>query len=103
MSYEPSPESTVLESPDSTDEPRSRGVRERLEFLLFRITQRLKLGVSAAYFAAASLIGVEALAMVLSFATMWPGSIVLVVGGLALVYLLRKRLRASWRRWRSRD
>ncbi|MEV0646443.1 hypothetical protein AB0I28_14390 [Phytomonospora sp. NPDC050363] len=88
--------------PVPTDTRSRRGFRDRLTFLLFRTAGRLKLGVASAYLAAASLIGFEALVGLLSFTSIWPASVPFVIGALAVVYFLRERIRAPWRR-RSRD
>jgi len=87
---------------DAPDDTR-RGLKARVTLLLFRVTDRLKLGVAAAYLAAASLIGFEALVALLSITSLWPATIPFVVGTLALVYVLRERIRRWWRRLRSRD
>lgn len=80
-----------------------RRLKDRVTFLLFRVTDRLRLGVATAYLAAASLIGFEALVVLLSFTSMWPASVPFVVGALALAYVLRERIRRLWSRMRSRD
>lgn len=80
-----------------------RRLKDRVTLLLFRVTDRMRLGVATAYLAAASLIGVEALVLLLSFTSMWPASVPFVVGALALAYVLRERIRRLWRRMRSRD
>lgn len=80
-----------------------RHLKDRLTLLLFRATDRLKLGVATAYLAAASLIGFETLVALLTFGSLWPASIPFLVGLLALVYVLRERIRRAWRRMRSRE
>ncbi|GLZ77506.1 hypothetical protein Afil01_23130 [Actinorhabdospora filicis] len=68
-------------------------MRKFVHRAVFTVSERLKLGVSAAYLAAGSLIGVEALVLVLTYTSMWPVSIPIVIGGLAAVHYIRKRVR----------
>lgn len=52
--------------------------------------------VGTVYVGAASLIGFEALAIVLGFTTAWPIAVPIVVGVLGLAYFGRGWLRAAW-------
>ncbi|GIG67066.1 hypothetical protein [Phytomonospora endophytica] len=75
-------------------------LRTRVTTVVFRLTERLRLGAATAYLAAASLIGFEALVALLSLSSLWPASVPFVVGALALAYRFRERLRAWWGWWR---
>lgn len=72
--------------------------RGRLALVAMWLTHRLNRGVMAAYLGAASLIGFEGLILVLAFTSIWPMAIPFVVAILAIVYVLRERIRALWRR-----
>ena len=89
--------------PTAHEDNRPRGLRERIAFAAFRVGERFRLGVATAYLAAGSLIGFEFLLGVLSFSTMWPAFIPLVLGVLALVHYLRKRLRRMTGRRRPEE
>ena len=77
--------------------------RERIALAWFRVTGRMYVGITSAYLGAASLIGVEALAFLLTFTSAWPIAIPFAVGTLAAVFFFRERLRALWRCLRHRD
>lgn len=87
--------------PHEAAAPRSR--RERILLVWIRLADRVNLGVATAYLGAISLVGFEGLAIVLVFSSMWPVGIPLVVGGLALVFFTRERIRAFWQRLRADD
>jgi hypothetical protein len=59
---------------------------------------RLNNAAASMYVGAASLIGFEALALLLGFTTAWPIAIPILVGLLALLYFARP---SSARRWRA--
>lgn len=68
----------------------------------YRLINRFHFGALAAYAGVASLIGVDALAAVLSAAAIWPVGITIAVVILALAYFSRARWRVLRRRHRSR-
>lgn len=68
-------------------------LRDLLMTTMFRITERLRLGAAMAYLAAGSLIGMEALVLIMSYSAMWPMSIPFVIGTLAAVYYVRRWVR----------
>jgi hypothetical protein len=67
----------------------------------FRLTQVVGRAGMAVYLSAASLIGVDALFLVVDSAAIWPVGIPVLLVVLAVVYVARRRLRAAWRRVRS--
>lgn len=76
--------------------------RGRLAVAATLLLHRLDRGVLAAYLGAASLVGFEGLILVLAFTSIWPIAIPFVVAILALVYVLRERIRTLGRRLTSR-
>lgn len=84
----------------STSPPES--YRDSLVRAWYRLINRFHFGVSAAYAGVASLIGIDALAVVLGAAAIWPVGIAVAVVILALVYFFRGWWRTFWRRRGSR-
>ncbi|THV40488.1 hypothetical protein [Glycomyces buryatensis] len=68
------------------------GLRRAFSLLVYRIQTVSILG----YMGAASIIGIEALALVIGFTTALPIAIPFVVVILGTVYFLRERLKAIW-------
>ncbi len=68
----------------------------RTKELLTRAWWKLNDLAAAMYVAAASLIGFEALAVILVFTTAWPIAIPIVVGLLALLFFARRFLVRVW-------
>lgn len=83
------------------ERPRPRSVRERIALGWCRLATRVNVGVMVAYSGAVALVGIEGLAMVLSFSSLWPVGIPIIVGILAGVYFFRERLRGIWRSLRG--
>lgn len=86
------------EDPAEQSESRLEAFRRWVALLVFRVQSASAL----AYMGAASLIGIEAAALVIGFTTVLPIAIPFVVLGLGGVYLFRERLRAAWARFRGR-
>lgn len=72
-------------------------LRRRFTFLVYRVQSASAL----AYMGAASLIGIEATALIIGFTTVLPIAIPFVVLVLGGVYFFRERLRAAWARLRG--
>ncbi|OII13206.1 hypothetical protein [Curtobacterium sp. MCBA15_008] len=64
------------------------------------LTWRLATKAGTLYLGAVSFIGLEAVAVLLTFTTAWPIALPVVVLVLGVAYLLRDRLVAMWRRIR---
>lgn len=92
--------SAASDSDTSTSPPES--YRDSLVRAWYRLINRFHFGVAAAYAGVASLIGIDALAVVLGAAAIWPVGIATAVVILALVYFFREWWRIFWRRRRSR-
>ena len=69
----------------------------RTQEFLTRAWWKLNDLAAAMYVGAASLIGFEALALILVFTTAWPIAIPIVVGLLSLLFLARRFLVRVWR------
>ena len=77
--------------------------RERASLSWYRLVTRVNVGVMVAYSGAVALIGIEGLAVVLSFSSLWPVGIPIIVGMLAFVYFFRERLLDLWHRLRGTE
>lgn len=95
-------ENSAAPESDAISTFRPQSYRDSLVLAWYRLINRFHLGVSAVYVGVASLIGVDALVLVLGAAAIWPVGIAVAVAVLALVYFLREWLRTFWRRCRSR-
>lgn len=84
------------------NEGQSGSSRSLLSSLWLRVSTRVNIGVMVAYSGAAALIGIEGLAVVVTYSSMWPVGIPIVVGVLWLAYVFRERSTAAWRRFRGR-
>ncbi len=67
---------------------------------LSALTWRLATQAGTVYLGAVSFIGVEAVAVLLTFTTAWPIALPFIVLALGVAYLLRDRVVALWRRIR---
>jgi len=71
-------------------------MRSRLEALTWRMATQ----AGAVYLGAVSLIGLEAVAILLTFTSAWPIALPFIVLALGVTYLLRDRATNAWRRLR---
>ena len=91
---------TVFTSP-KFDSHRFQNI-QRMRSALAMLWWKLNRLAAATYVGAASLIGFEALALVLGFTTAWPISISIVVGLLGLLFYTRRFVRRIFRPRRVR-
>lgn len=70
---------------------------ERLSLFWFRALTRVNIGVMTLYAGAIALVGIEGVAVVLTFTSMWPVAVPFVIGILAAIYFARERIFRLWR------
>lgn len=86
------------EEPAEQRESRFAAFRRRIALLVFRIQS----ASAMAYMGAASLIGIEAAALVIGFTTVLPVAVPFVVLAMGGAYFFRESLRTAWARLRGR-
>lgn len=77
-----------------------RSIVSHMRSWLEALTWRMATQAGAVYFGAVSLIGLEAVAILLTFTSAWPIALPFVVLALGVTYLLRDRATNVWRRLR---
>lgn len=73
-------------------------VRESIILGWLRLTNRIQLGRTTVYVSVVSLIGVDAVTVIVGAAAIWPVGIPILLLGLAAVYLIRRRAQILRRR-----
>lgn len=73
-------------------------LRESITLGWLRLTNRIQLGRMAVYVSVVSLIGVDAVTMIVGAAAIWPVGIPLLLLGLALIHLVRRWIQSVRRR-----
>lgn len=96
---------TITPNTEATHKPPNNPdkIRDRIALRWFRFSSRVNTGVMTGYLGTIALIGIEGLAIVLSFSSMWPVGIPLIAGTLGLIYFSRERLISIRTRLRGQD
>ncbi len=81
---------------------RAMTLRERVAAAAMRVYARAQLGIASVYIGAAGLIGIEGLALMATFTTAWPLAIPPIIGAVALIFVMRERIRGARQRLRNR-